>query len=1077
MLPTGTPQTVTVTGVNDFVMDGNISYTIVTAAASSSNTSYNYMNAADVGVTNNDNDVAGITVTPTSGLVTTEAGGTDAFTIKLNTQPTANVVIGLTSNDSTEGTVSPASVTFTTTTWDTWQTVTVTGIDDAVDDDDISYKIVTAAATSGDTKYSGKNADDVSVTNTDDDTAGVTVNPTSGLFTSESGSTATFTIVLDTQPMADVSIGLSSNDDTEGNVSPAGVTFTTANWNTPKTVIITGGDDDIEGDDIVYSIVTAAAVSGDTKYSGLDADNVTVTNNDNDTAGITVNPTVGLVTTEAGGTATFTIRLNKQPAHDVFIAWSSSNLAEGTVSPPNVTFTSANWNTPRTVTVTGVDDALTDGNISYTIVTAAASSTDGNYSGWNAADISVTNIDNDIPGITVNPTSGLVTTEAGGTATFTVKLNTQPTANVSIGLSSSNLAEGTVSPSSITFSTANWSTPRTITVTGVNDAVADGDIAYTIVTAAATSTDTDYNNLNAADVSVTNTDNDTPGITVTPTAGLVTTEAGGTANFTIKLNAQPAANVVINLSSNDSTEGTVSPSSVTFSTANWSTLRIVAVTGVNDALMDGNISYSIITAAASSDDTDYNNLNAADVSVTNTDNDGLGISVNPASGLVTTEAGGTANFTIVLNNQPTDNVSIGLSSNDSTEGTVSPSSVTFSTANWSTPRTITVTGVNDALIDGNISYTIVTAAASSTDANYNGLDAADVSVTNTDNDAVGISVNPASGLVTTEAGGTANFTIVLNTQPTANVVINLSSSDTGEGTISLSSVTFNTSNWSTPRTVTITGVNDALVDGNIAYTIVTAASSSTDANYSGLNAADVSVTNTDTPVPAPTPTISFDIGGAKASLNISSSGVIQQAVNVTSADDNISMHIQSGTTALNDQGQPLSELNMSTTDDHPAASGNRSVIAAFDFEPDGATFNPGIVVTFHYTHDMIPAGVNESRLIIGFYNESSDGWEYPDCVVNTAANTITFTVYHFTKFTIQTPPIRQESAGLSTWVIILISFFAAVVLGLAAGLYIKRRRIYGSLYYENGEGDEYYPDNTYNDEYYPDNTDDKGFKF
>ena len=93
---------------------------------------------------------------------------------------------------------------------------------------------------------------------------------------------------------------------------------------------------------------------------------------------------------------------------------------------------------PQTVTVTGVDDFVVDGNVAYTIVTAAATSTDPNYNGVNASDVTVTNTDNDIAGITVTPTSGLTTTEAGGTATFTVVLNSQPTANVTIGLTSSN---------------------------------------------------------------------------------------------------------------------------------------------------------------------------------------------------------------------------------------------------------------------------------------------------------------------------------------------------------------------------------------------------------------------------------------------------------------------------------------------------------------------------------------------------------------------------------------------------------------------------------------------------------------
>ena len=48
-----------------------------------------------------------------------------------------------------------------------------------------------------------------------------------------------------------------------------------------------------------------------------------------------------------------------------------------------------------------------------------------------------------------------------------------------------------------------------------------------------------------------------------------------------------------------------------------------------------------------------------------------------------------------------------------------------------------MTGVNDDLDDGDVAYSIVTAAATSADANYNGIDAADVSATNTDNDASG----------------------------------------------------------------------------------------------------------------------------------------------------------------------------------------------------------------------------------------------------------------------------------------------------------------------------------------------------
>jgi len=209
--------------------------------------------------------------------------------------------------------------------------------------------------------------------------------------------------------------------------------------------------------------------------------------------------------------------------------------------------------------------------------------------------------------------------------------------------------------------------------------------------------------------------------------------------------------------------------------------------------------------------------------------------------------------------------------------------------------------------------------------------------------------------------------------------------------------------------------------------------------------------------PAPPPTISFDIGGTKASWNTSSTGVIPQAVNVVSADGEINVHIPAGTTALNGEGEPLDELNMSSTAAYPAAFGDRTVIAAFNFDPDGAAFNPGIEITLTYDPDTIPAGVNESSLIIAVYDESSEGWEYITGVVNTVANTITFTVRHFTTFTLQTPPVPHAGGGLAAWVIIVIVFFTAIILGVIAGLYLKHRRIYGSLYYEDeGAADDQY---------------------
>ena len=100
---------------------------------------------------------------------------------------------------------------------------------------------------------------------------------------------------------------------------------------------------------------TGNASSGDSNYNNVGVDDVSVTNTDDDTADVVVDPTSGLTTTEAEGTDQFNVRLTSEPTADVTISLTSTNTAEGTV-PPNVILTSLNWQAGVDVTVTGVDD-------------------------------------------------------------------------------------------------------------------------------------------------------------------------------------------------------------------------------------------------------------------------------------------------------------------------------------------------------------------------------------------------------------------------------------------------------------------------------------------------------------------------------------------------------------------------------------------------------------------------------------------------------------------------------------------------------------------------------------------------
>ena len=58
-------------------------------------------------------------------------------------------------------------------------------------------------------------------------------------------------------------------------------------------------------------------------------------------------------------------------------------------------------------------------------------------------------------------------------------------------------------------------------------------------------------------------------------------------------------------------------------------------------------------------------------------------------------------FDVVLDAQPLSDVTIGVTSQDTTEATVDVASLTFTSVNWNVPQKVTVTGVDDAVVDGN----------------------------------------------------------------------------------------------------------------------------------------------------------------------------------------------------------------------------------------------------------------------------------------------------------------------------------------------------------------------------------------
>ena len=442
------------------------------------------------------------------------------------------------------------------------------------------------------------------------------------------------------------------------------------------------------------------------------------------------------------------------------------------------------------------------------------------------ADLKAISIFSLVQSITVAPESGLVTTEAGGTAIFTVVLKDPPSADVTIALSSSNSAEGTVSPASLVFTQDNYSTAQIVTVTGVDDTTVDGDIGYSIITAAAVSSDREYNGMDIPDVSVTNTDDETSGINVSATAVSVT-EGALDGSYTITLAAPAAESVTVSMSA---LNGQINSSSVTF--AAGVTTQIMVVSAVDDSSLEGTHTDTLTHNVTSAGD--YNGALIPNITATITDNEVAAITVTSA----TVTEGSTATYTITLSHAITQDVTISLASSDTT--LTVPASVTI--AAGSTTGTVTVTAVEDSIVEGTLSYNIshiVTSAGL-----YNGETVPAAAITALDNDTGSVSVAPTD-ITVNEGGSSGTYTVTLSNQATASVTVSMSSVN---GQISPASVTFAPGVIS--QSMIVAAVNDTNQEGIHTDTLIHTVTSA--GVYNGAAVSNVAVTIIDDDFVAPT---------------------------------------------------------------------------------------------------------------------------------------------------------------------------------------------------------------------------------
>ena len=320
--------------------------------------------------------------------------------------------------------------------------------------------------------------------------AGVTVTKTALTVAEEDTNGDSYTVVLDTEPTADVTVTVGGHAGTDVTPDPATLTFTASNWDTARTVTVKADDDADTANDSVT--LTHSATSTDSDYSGIGIAEVTVTVNDNDTAQVTG------VSVAPGNTQMAVNWTRVDHATGYNVQWKSGSEGYDTgdrqaaVTPGSTTshtIPNLNNGTEYTVQVIATRTGANDGppSTEMTAVSTTAS-------------------------VTVSKSALTVAEEDTTGDSYTVVLDTQPTASVTVTVGGHSGTDVIPYPATLMFTVVNWDTARTVKVTAGDDVDTTDDTVLLIHSA--TSTDRNYNGNVIAEVTVTVNDNDTARVTV-----------------------------------------------------------------------------------------------------------------------------------------------------------------------------------------------------------------------------------------------------------------------------------------------------------------------------------------------------------------------------------------------------------------------------------------------------------------------------------------------------------------------------------------------------------------------------------
>ena len=481
-----------------------------------------------------DDDDVGVSISRTSLAI--EEGNSDSYTVVLDEQPAGDVTVTIAGHAGTDLTLDQTSLTFTISNWHVAQTVTATAGHDGDSRDEDEITLAHTVSSTADTDYDGITGDSVTVSISDDDDVGVSISKPS--LTIEEGMTDTYAVVLDEQPAGDVTVTMSGHAGSDVSLDKTTLIFTDQDWNVEQTVTVTAEHDGDDQDEPAVTLTHAVSSTADSDYDGITADSVAITITDDDVFGVTIVPTE--ISLTEGQTGTYTVVLGTQPVGDVTVTMSGHASTDVSLDKTALIFTDQDWDVEQTVTVTAEHDGDDQDEAAVTLSHTVSSAADSDYDGITADSVTVTITDDEIPGVTIKPSS--VTVPEGHTVQYTVVLNSPPAGEVTITVNDpTDNTDVTADPASLTFSASNWQTVQAVTVTAAADTDSDDD------SATITHTVSGYGSVTAEDVAVTVTEDSPVDVSVSFEQASYEVDEGSDVTIRIVLDDDPERTLTIPL--------------------------------------------------------------------------------------------------------------------------------------------------------------------------------------------------------------------------------------------------------------------------------------------------------------------------------------------------------------------------------------------------------------------------------------------------------------------------------------------------------------------------------------------------